>query len=417
MSTRIYVITHKKYIEPDMEGYASLLVGAANSIISDYERDDVGDNISAKNPNYCELTGMYWLWKNRTFDGNIGICHYRRYFVGDNAELLTAAAADELLQNNDIVVLKRETFDSTVYEQYTRYHSDVALAKAQEAIEKQCPDYLQAYREVMEGNQAFLGNMMITSSKIYDSYCEWLFAILFEVEKNIDISALDNYQKRIFGFLAERLLNVYVCHHQLKTAYCSVAQIADESKTNVLKKEIFEMLATGNYDDAFRHGCVGIDKLTAEGSNYYDIKGNLRRLNFLEMVIKGQNKFGGGNILADCEDFDSLMTRFRLAVSVWQVLEHGTVECDILTKLEEAKVSPVHIFSLCFTRTASLPHMMTNLAKSYMAATSYKFALDCFNYALLVDGQNGEVITELVKLLRILGENQIADQYENILRR
>ena len=74
------VATHKKYWMPEDEVYLPLHVGAEGKADLGYTKDNTGDNISVKNPNYCELTGMYWAWKNLNCE-YIGLCHYRRYFA------------------------------------------------------------------------------------------------------------------------------------------------------------------------------------------------------------------------------------------------------------------------------------------------------------------------------------------------
>ena len=77
MDTRIYVMTHKEIDEIGDEMYIPLHVGRASGKTFGYTGDDTGDHISEKNPYYCELTGIYWLWKNVRCD-IVGICHYRR---------------------------------------------------------------------------------------------------------------------------------------------------------------------------------------------------------------------------------------------------------------------------------------------------------------------------------------------------
>ena len=61
---KIIVATHKKYKMPNDAMYLPVQVGAEGKETLGYVRDNEGENISHKNPNYCELTGLYWAWKN-----------------------------------------------------------------------------------------------------------------------------------------------------------------------------------------------------------------------------------------------------------------------------------------------------------------------------------------------------------------
>ena len=81
VDVKIIVATHKKYRMPVDEMYLPVHVGAVgNETISGCQRDDEGENISALNPYFCELTGLYWAWKNLEAD-YIGLVHYRRHFL------------------------------------------------------------------------------------------------------------------------------------------------------------------------------------------------------------------------------------------------------------------------------------------------------------------------------------------------
>ena len=84
----VIIAAHKEYRMPEDSLYLPLHVGAegktdenGNPLDLGYLKDNTGDNISAKNPMYCELTGLYWAWKNLNSD-YIGLVHYRRYFRG-----------------------------------------------------------------------------------------------------------------------------------------------------------------------------------------------------------------------------------------------------------------------------------------------------------------------------------------------
>ena len=101
-SVKIIIATHKKYRMPDDEMYIPVQVGAEGKDDLGYTRDNTGDNISNLNSQYCELTGLYWAWKNLDAD-YVGLAHYRRHFRVKNKTkdpfdcVLTSKEAEELL--------------------------------------------------------------------------------------------------------------------------------------------------------------------------------------------------------------------------------------------------------------------------------------------------------------------------------
>ena len=95
------------------------------------------------------------------------------------------------------------------------------------------PEYLESFDAVMKGRKLHLYNMFVMSSEKASEYCHWLFSILFELEQRIDITQYDNYQKRVFGFIAERLFNVWILYNQLNVKYLPVVNLDGE---NLIKK-------------------------------------------------------------------------------------------------------------------------------------------------------------------------------------
>lgn len=108
---KIIVATHKKYQMPDDSMYLPVQVGAEDKPDLGYTRDNTGENISSKNPSFCELTGLYWAWKNLNAD-YIGLVHYRRHFGRKTKEPLAGVLSDRqlypLLKNTKFLSRKRE---------------------------------------------------------------------------------------------------------------------------------------------------------------------------------------------------------------------------------------------------------------------------------------------------------------------
>ncbi len=209
MDTRVYVMAHKEIAEIPDKMYIKLQVGKAGKPSLGYIGDDTGEQISAKNPFYCELTGIYWLWKNVKCD-IIGICHYRRYFTR-NGQLLEKAYIEKTIQKYPIIIPDSCCVNEPdVYQHYAKRHNSKDLGLCREIIGKKYPDYLAAFDYAMNTVLVSTCNMWITKKDIYDRYCRWLFDILFEVEKGIELQGYDGYQKRVMGFLSERLFRVWL---------------------------------------------------------------------------------------------------------------------------------------------------------------------------------------------------------------
>lgn len=214
----IYIVAHKMFDIPKEEGYIPLQVGAERGHVlpDDSCFDDSGDNISDKNSSFCELTGIYWIWKNKVNDDYIGIVHYRRYFTRCfDGRLLSQYDIKTKLKKHDIILPFIRHLDKTVIEQYCESGYKEDLLKTGNIIKKLYPAYYDDFEQFINGDEVYFGNMFITSRQIYDEFCRWLFDILFELERSIDISGYSVYFSRIFGFISERLLYVYVKHNKL----------------------------------------------------------------------------------------------------------------------------------------------------------------------------------------------------------
>jgi Domain of unknown function (DUF4422) len=241
----ILVATHKKYKMPKEDIYLPIHVGSINKEDLNYQKDSVGENISIKNSNYCELTGLYWAWKNLNCN-YIGSCHYRRYFTNEgsiNSLLNKDNKFNLILSENEIKKLltkyelilpkKRNYFIDTIWTHYKNAHHIKDLEETKKILEELYPEYTQSFDKVMNRTKLHLYNMFIMNKEDFNNYCEWLFSILFELEKRTDLSNYDDYQKRIFGFISERLFNVWIEQQQFKVKELNITSI---EKVNHIKK-------------------------------------------------------------------------------------------------------------------------------------------------------------------------------------
>lgn len=169
--------------------------------------DNQGENISHKNREFCELTALYWIWKNDR-SKYAGLCHYRRHFNMD-AEMLCRIVCSDI----DVVVTIPILNFPNVRSIYIQDHSESDWEIMKGVVQTIQPEYADTLNEFQYGVFYYGYNMFIARKEILDDYCSWLFPILEYCEKECGPKN-DRYQNRYIGFLAERLMSVYFLHNE-----------------------------------------------------------------------------------------------------------------------------------------------------------------------------------------------------------
>ncbi|MCI8308741.1 MAG: DUF4422 domain-containing protein [Clostridia bacterium] len=205
----------------------------------------LGDNISNKNESYCELTGLYWIWKNSEYD-IIGLCHYRRflsksYFSNNMRYYLSEKDINNLFNKGyNLILPKRFYYKGKVKDNFNIAPNVKDMEILKKVVKEESPEYLESFDEYENRQYTYFCNVMITTKELIDDYCRWLFKILYKMEKNLNPEDYihDDYRKRMFGFLSERLLNIWVIKNKekLKIKEISMINTQDDFKEKLKQK-------------------------------------------------------------------------------------------------------------------------------------------------------------------------------------
>ncbi len=235
-NVKIIIAIHKPYQIPKDKVYLPVFVGSAGKEdIKGFERDDNGENISNKNPYFCELTGLYWAWKNLDAD-YIGLSHYRRHFTCEKnlpkqpekriEKAISKIEVEEILKTTDIILpKKRKYYIENLYSHYEHTLHIEPLVETGKIIAEKYPEYTKEFENLKKRTSAHMFNMLIMKKEILNNYCEWLFDILFELEKRVDISKYDKFHARFFGRVSELLLDVWLNTNNMKYEEVKVMDI------------------------------------------------------------------------------------------------------------------------------------------------------------------------------------------------
>lgn len=211
--------------------------------------DDGGDNISAANPRYNELSAQYWVWKHYPEIGNpeyVGFMHYRRHFVFDKnfplhdktpwlpkMPIYEVTAWDDFCEKNlqpqtildglqdraDCYVIKPYDIRQFASDDlYMKHHflNYVPGSKREvwnqfvQVIRDVAPDYVPYLRQFMYGHTLYACNMFIMKQDLFFQYSAFCFRVLKELDKRVDSRSFKGQEERFLGFLGEYLLTIFV---------------------------------------------------------------------------------------------------------------------------------------------------------------------------------------------------------------
>lgn len=342
MSVKIFVMTHKKFNAPADPAYIPLHVGKALAQDLGYPGDDTGENISEKNQFYSELTGLYWAAHNEAEAEYIGLCHYRRFFLSEEGTLLSGAAYEEFLKEAD-VILPKPVFHGKAYrEVYKEAHNIFDLDVTGEIIREKYPEMYPVFCEIISADKVYSGNLFVTSRNLFCEYAEWLFSVFDEVEKRIDVSSYDAYHKRVFGFLSEQLLYVWVKSRGLTICEQPVGLTQEKAETMELKQALFEKTSEGTLESVqdalalFRSSMKDRPDLMLGAS---DFSGELADMFRVLYVCEQELSAGHKGMFAITTDLFLLVRHYRLLCQIARNVANGTDSPQERSYFRDSRVS------------------------------------------------------------------------------
>lgn len=178
-------------------------------------QDHVGENISERNGNYCELTGLYWVWKHKlqTPDGGTdvnqyyGLAQYRRILELSNEDILRLADNDV-----DVVLPYPMPYEPDISVHHKRYLKDADWKALEQAIAEVQPAYVDALQQAMRQTYLYNYNVILAKKNVLRDYCAWLFSILQRTEE-LSVPKGSERSDRYLGYMGENLETVYFLHH------------------------------------------------------------------------------------------------------------------------------------------------------------------------------------------------------------
>jgi hypothetical protein len=395
MAIKIFTLTHKKFEEPSDKMYIPLQVGRELSNDLGYLGDNTGENISDMNCYYSELTGIYWIWKNDISTDYVGVCHYRRYLINAEGKLFHESEFEDILKDYDIITSKKLKYDFTYYEGYSDAHNINDLIETGKVISEKYPEYYTNFERLVHSNESYFGNIMVTSKKLFDEYSSWLFDIFAEVQKRIDISAYDDYHKRVFGFISEFLLLVWVDTNKLKPYECMVGMSEEKYETKEMKVNLASYFKNKDIEGAKTYFMECYSKRPDVLLEASDTTGELKLSMQVITTCENERKNNLVSILDSVNEYKELILYFKnLNHIINRYINNSNLDEDI-KYLHQNKVSyiaiDIAIMLFCDNVETSI-NTLIKIAKDMEKIHNYKMKIQLLNRCLEYDPNNQKVL-------------------------
>lgn len=366
MSVKIFVMTHKEFAVPADPLYIPIHVGREGKDDLGYLGDNTGKNISDKNCYYSELTGLYWVANNVSDADYFGLCHYRRFFLDEEGKLLTEKQCEDILSKYDVILAKAVYHPKSYYEVYEEAHNIEDLDVTEEVLGQLYPEMLPVFREIVADKKVYSGNMFIAPKEFFREYAQWLFSIFDLVESKIDVSGYDAYHKRVFGFLSEQLLYVWVKYKGLRIFEAPVGLTQEKAETIELKETLRRKLAEGNLASVqealsvFRKSMKDRPDLMLPAS---DISGELADMFRVLYICEQELLSGKGGMLQITKDLQMLVRHYRLLGMIAANIAAEVATADQESYFKDSRVSE-SLLNLLINQNPNLKMHVQKLASA-----------------------------------------------------
>ena len=232
----LYIITHKDFnnyiTNPNYkilcDDYFQLKKNYTLTVLNSKNNNE----LYKKRIGYSEGSKIYYIWKqyknNIIKSKYVGFNHYRRIFRFGNK----IPNLDEIFRKYDVILNRRRWARSTLKNQFCKFHNEIDLNETINIIKDKFPEYYPIALKTINSKGYFMSNIFIMKSKDFIEYGNFVFTILKEFDKRNNFTTDDNirnyvikmkkikkkrnkigYQRRLQGFLLERISNIFYNYH------------------------------------------------------------------------------------------------------------------------------------------------------------------------------------------------------------